>query len=57
MHNVNTLCNLNFTNVVGNCNGPCGPCANSSTTTTPSWTGTVTNTITVPANGGRRSPT
>ncbi|MBK9758968.1 MAG: proprotein convertase P-domain-containing protein [Flavobacteriales bacterium] len=54
VHNVNTLCNLNFTNVVGNCNGPGGLCANSSTTTTTIVdVGTVTNTITVPANGGQ----
>lgn len=54
VHNVNTLCNLNFANLVGNCSGPGGLCTNSSTTTTNIVDNTtVTNTITVPANGGQ----
>ena len=54
VHNVNTLCSLNFSNVVGNCSGPGGLCAYSSTTTTTIVDNTtVINTITVPALGGQ----
>jgi len=54
VHNVNALCNLVQNNVVSTCNGPGGLCANSSSTTTNILDNqTVTNTITVPANGGQ----
>ncbi len=54
VHNVNTICSLNFNGVVSTCTGPGGLCAYSSTTTTTIVDNTtVTNTITVPALGGQ----
>jgi len=54
VHNVNALCNLNFNGVVGNCDGPGGLCAYSSSGATNIQDNqTVTNTITVPPNGGQ----
>ncbi|HNA34504.1 MAG TPA: proprotein convertase P-domain-containing protein, partial [Flavobacteriales bacterium] len=54
VHNVNALCNLNFNGVVGNCDGPGGLCAYSSSGATNILDNqTVTNTITVPPNGGQ----